>query len=76
MLCKVNYQREWFHTREQAFGHGVCFDSLAVNDKISQCPLSTWFIFNTVPFVRDTCPAGLCFDHSLPIQSQQQHPLG
>ena len=49
MLCNVNYQREWFHPREQAFGHGVCFDSSTVTDRISQCPLSTWFIFNAVP---------------------------
>jgi hypothetical protein len=44
-----NYQREWFLASEQAFGHGVCFDSLAVNDRISLCPPTHWFINNPVP---------------------------
>ena len=49
MRSSIDYQREWFRTRERLFGHGVCFDSSTVNDRISQCPLSTWFIFNAVP---------------------------
>jgi hypothetical protein len=76
MLCKVNYQREWFHPREQAFGHGVCFDSLAVNDKFSLCSLTPWFIDKPVPRLWDSRLAGWYFDYSPPIQSEQQHPSG